>query len=436
MFQNGSPSLSPDKFQLPARFAEVCPVALAQGADNGPKAIFQRFDLLSRQLKSSLIPLAMELLPDIELAAAIRSGLVSSSLVETPLLVYASVEALVGGQCANTPNTLIYRLHRYVEIDHAHGQAWVVGSEAKDQASVLQEIEQRLVRARPSLQHVAPESDWSHDVTFEDYAKRVSAIKAELARGAIHGVNLSLGLARTTQADPFDIYRECVTANPSPYGYVLQDAGFSLIGSSPLAFMQLSDGKLHLETDAGTRPVTGDTARDAAAEADLRCSHKDAAEHQIVVDAELEALAPIAADQQIYTIVSKEIRRFSHVMHLYSAFEIALSPELDVADAIIALAPAAAVSGYPKRTALALARQLEQKERGPYGGVFGVIYSGEEADLAVVIRSMWITDGVASLRVGGKVVADSQPEMEYREALSKSRFLVNALAKAEAVAPA
>ena len=131
-----------------------------------------------------------------------------------------------------------------------------------------------------------------------------------------------------------------------------------------------------------------------------------------------------------------QVRRFSHVMHLYTVLEADLADDLGISDAILALSPVAAVSRRPKRAAAQLGRELEGGPRGPYGGIIGTVEPRTgRVDLAVVIRSLWVSDHVARLRVGGKIVAESQAEAECRECLAKSRFIVEAVAFAEAAAP-
>jgi len=426
---------TPHRLALPARFVHVNPCRLARGTGSiGPAALFQRFDLHTRRLTRSVVPLSMHKLEVQALDKDLRRHL-PATRHDAPLLVFAGVEAICGGASTRTPSALVYRLDRYVEIDHATGAIWAHGYAQPELDALVAELDARLQEGQaPRAPHDHRAPAWQQDADEHLYAARVRQVQQGLQSRGLHGAALSVGFSRATRADPFDIYEACVAANPSPYGYVLQDGDFALIGSSPLAFLQLSSGRIHLETDAGTRPVTRDAAADAAAEADLRVNPKDAIEHQVVVDAELEALAPIAGDT-VEAVVSREVRRFSHVMHLYSAFEANLSAGLDVTDAIGGLAPAAAVSGHPKRPALALGCEVEQGERGPYGGVLGLITSPRDADLAVVIRSMWIQQGIAHLRVGGKVVAGSEPAAEYREAISKSAFLVNALASAEGFRP-
>ena len=71
--------------------------------------------------------------------------------------------------------------------------------------------------------------------------------------------------------------------------------------------------------------------------------------------------------------------------------------------------------------------ELESLRRGPYGGCVGYVdYSGN-LDTAIVIRTMVIKDGEIFLRTGAGVVADSDPDFEYEECVSKARALIEAI---------
>ena len=418
--------------QLPHPLAQTDPIEIARRVEGGVRLLFQRFDLHTRRLTRSVVPLAVQPLPVAgnRWEAATRDHF-RSGQGRLPLLMFAGIEGLCGLEAAPHPAALLYRLDRYVEFDHAAGTALLHGVTPDTAAAAVGRLQSLLAKpVHPTPGEVHIDAPWQADATPTTHGQRVADIQADIASGTVKGVALSVGLSRATSVDPFDVYRACVAANPSPYGYVLHHGDFALVGSSPLAYLQLCGGTLHLETDAGTRPVGPDAVANDLAEQDLLHNPKDADEHQVVVDAELEALAPIARDGCIHTVVSRQVRRFSHVMHLYSAFQARLAEGLDAVDALVALAPAAAVSGYPKRRALAIARRVEGQARGPYGGAIGLMHSLHDADFAVVIRSLWITQGMARLRVGGKVVAQSEAAAEYAEALSKSRFLVNAVAQA------
>ena len=407
---------------------DIDPIAVARARRGSTGGLFQRFDLRTRLLQRSLVTLTAESVAGASLAAALESGMQKKRAGDyVGLLVFSGFEALVGAEGSGSPATpsfLVLGLRSYLDIDCLAGTACIVGDASPE--DLLRPQERRVDRSG-----VATARTWTQDASRADHATRVGLIQDAIRAGEAEGAVLSIGLSKPTAADPFDIYRTCVAQNPSPYGYVLSVGDFHLVGSSPLSFARIEGDRVIVETDAGTRPVTGDPHTDAVAEAELRQSAKDAAEHDVVVQAELDALRPIAAGGRIALPVSREVRRFSHVMHLYTVLEATLRDSSAVAQALMGLAPAAAVSGRPKLSAARLGLRVEGAARGPYGGFIGLIDQHDDADFAVVIRSLWILNGIASLRVGGKVVAGSDAAAEYAEALSKARFLVEAVEQAE-----
>lgn len=424
--------------------ARLDPIRAVERLGEATSFLFQRFDPVTRRLRRTVAGLEVGIIgADEDFAAALRRGepRAGPDRATSPCLVFAGFETLVGRKAvgAALPGHLILRVVEGFDIDHRMGALRLISQDPATLDVKLAALGAvgdnegmgRGASGAASRAHAAaPVDGWSADMDAAGHALRVDAVKEAVASGMVEGAVLSVGLSRPTAASPFALYRAFAAANPSPYGFVLNHGGAALVGSSPLAFLNLTGRRLHLETDAGTRPVTGDVARDAAAAEDLRENPKDAAEHRVVVEAEREALATIARNGRVDRVVDREVRRFSHVMHLYSALEADLSEGCDLADAILALAPAAAVSGWPKRAAAQLGYELEGASRGPYGGIVGLVEPGR-ADLAVVIRSLWLADGRASLRVGGKIVAGSSAGDEYREALAKARFLVEGVAHAE-----
>jgi anthranilate synthase component 1 len=351
-----------------------------------------------------------------------------------PILLFMDAESLNGDAAAEEgfPASVVLRLQTWLEVDHLTGQALLMSEREVDARSLLDGRLPRDAAVRHRQECARSDTDWVHDVEPSSYMKKVAEVQRALEHDRVHGAVLSIGLSRNTAADPFEIYRCIARANPSTYGYVLRLNHHALVGCSPLAFMRLSGGSVQLETDAGTRPVSGDPDLDAAAERDLRSNQKDAAEHRVVVDAELEAMTAIARDGQVDIPVRQQVRRFSHVMHLYTVLQAKLADGLSLAQIIAGLAPAAAVSGHPKRAALKIASVVEECTRGPYGGIVGLINPASgNAELAVVIRSLWLSNGLASLRVGGKIVPGSDAATEYRECLSKAIFLLEGVDCAE-----
>ena len=121
------------------------------------------------------------------------------------------------------------------------------------------------------------------------------------------------------------------------------------------------------------------------------------------------------------------VERYSHVMHLVSNVQGRLRPGLDWLDLLRATFPAGTLSGAPKVRAMEIIDELESLRRGPYGGCVGYVdYSGN-MDTAIVIRTMVVKDGEIFLRTGAGVVADSDPDFEYEECVSKARALIEAI---------
>lgn len=408
--------------------ADIDPIAVAQARRGSTGGLFQRFDLRTRLLQRTLVTLAAEAVTGTSLPEALESGMRRKRAGDyVGLLVFSGFEALVGAQGLSIGGAAFSGAGpTQLSGDRSrHCRGAYCGYSPSDEA-LLPPRHRQVARS-----DAAAEAAWTQDASQSVHAAQVGRIQGAIRAGEAEGAVLSVGLSKPTQANPFDIYRACVARNPSPYGYVLNVGDFHLVGSSPLSFARIEGDRVVVETDAGTRPVTGDAGVDAAAEAELRQSAKDAAEHDVVVQAELDALRPVATGGRIEIPISREVRRFSHVMHLYTVLEARLAESDAVAQALLALAPAAAVSGRPKLAAARLGRRVEGVERGPYGGVIGLIDWHDNADFAVVIRSLWLVNGIASLRVGGKVVAGSDPAAEYAEALSKARFLVEAVEQAE-----
>jgi anthranilate synthase component 1 len=127
------------------------------------------------------------------------------------------------------------------------------------------------------------------------------------------------------------------------------------------------------------------------------------------------------------------IERYSHVMHIVSNVIGKLDEKNhDAIDALMAGFPAGTVSGAPKVRAMQIIDELEPHRRGPYAGAVGYVdYSGN-MDTCIALRTIVIPEAKAAakaayLQAGAGIVADSQPEMEWKETLNKARGLLKAI---------
>ena len=125
------------------------------------------------------------------------------------------------------------------------------------------------------------------------------------------------------------------------------------------------------------------------------------------------------------------IERYSHVMHLVSTIEGKLRPELTGVDALRACFPAGTLSGAPKVRAMEIIEELEPSRRGTYGGaVLYADFSGN-LDSCIAIRSLLARNGKGSIQAGAGIVADSVPELEYKESMNKARAVLRAIERAQ-----
>src|SRR5271156_2951813 len=121
------------------------------------------------------------------------------------------------------------------------------------------------------------------------------------------------------------------------------------------------------------------------------------------------------------------VERYSHVMHLVSALEGRLRPELNAMDAFAACFPAGTLSGAPKVRAMQIIEELEPARRGVYGG--SVLYAdfAGNLDSCIAIRTLLMKGKKAHLQAGAGIVADSDPQREFEETENKSRAVLRAV---------
>jgi anthranilate synthase component 1 len=233
--------------------------------------------------------------------------------------------------------------------------------------------------------------------------------------------------------DPFLAYRYLRALNPAPYLYFLHCDDIHVLGSSPEILVRVEEGEVTLRPIAGTRPRGADADRDAALAAELAADPKERAEHLMLVDLGRNDVGRVAEFGSVRLTAFMTIERYSHVMHLVSEVRGRLRPELDAVAALVACFPAGTVSGAPKVRAMQIIDELEPTRRGPYAGAVGYVgWGARTLDTAIAIRTCVIRGGRAWVQAGAGIVADSDPEAEWRETEAKARAVVIALALARA----
>lgn len=277
----------------------------------------------------------------------------------------------------------------------------------------------------------AASSPVSSNLSQAEFESMVSRAKDYIYAGDIIQVVLSQRLTKPTRAHPFAIYRALRSINPSPYMYYLHLGNIDIVGASPELLVQVEDGIISNHPIAGTRPRGRDTSQDLALEEELKTDEKERAEHIMLVDLGRNDIGRVSEPGTVEVTQLMDVERYSHVMHLVSHVQGKLRAGVPPLDALRACFPAGTVSGAPKIRAMEIIAELEPDKRGPYAGAVGYFDFSGNLDTAIAIRTIVISNGVAYVQAGCGIVADSIPESEYQESLSKAQALLTAIEKAE-----
>jgi para-aminobenzoate synthetase component 1 len=240
--------------------------------------------------------------------------------------------------------------------------------------------------------------------------------------GDIYQVNLSVAQQVPVRESPWAIYQRLRTINPSPWMGYADFGDWQLISGSPELLVAVRDGRAHAQPIAGTRKKTGDAAHDDAMRAELRTDRKEAAEHVMLVDLARNDLGRVARYGTVRVTALGRTEEYSHVMHLVSDVEADLVPGTEPLALFRAMFPGGTITGAPKIRAMEIIAELEPVARGMYTGALGWWEDGA-GQWNILIRSAVVRGSAAVIQAGAGIVADSEPEREWKESLRKAAAL-------------
>jgi len=278
------------------------------------------------------------------------------------------------------------------------------------------------LRGCPSAE-IKPESNFSRD----EYLAVVERCKQYIRAGDIVQVVPSQRWHLPLPCDPFDIYRALRTINPSPYMFYFKGRDLHLAGSSPEVLVKLIGGKITVRPIAGTRRRGRTIEEDKALERELLSDPKERAEHIMLVDLGRNDVGRVSRYGTVRVTDLMVIERYSHVMHIVSNVEGQIRSDCDAFDVLRACFPAGTLTGAPKIRAMEIIEEVEPQRRGPYGGAMGYISFDGNLDTCITIRTVVVKGNNVYVQAGGGVVADSIPELEYKETENKARGLMRAI---------
>ena len=265
--------------------------------------------------------------------------------------------------------------------------------------------------------------------THRGYLDAVARVREYIVAGDIFQANLSQRFEGPLDEPPFALYRRLRQHNPAPFAAYLGFDDMAVLSASPERFLRLDGDRRSIETRPikGTRPRGLGPMHDAALGRALAESQKDRAENVMIVDLLRNDLSRVCRPGTVRVPELFALEHHPTVHHLVSTVVGELEPGADAADVIRAAFPGGSITGAPKVRAMEIIAELEPTQRAVYCGSIGYISATGAMDTSIVIRTCLALRGQIYFQAGGGIVADSDPELEYRETLDKARGLIETL---------
>jgi len=337
-----------------------------------------------------------------------------------------------------TPDILLLQCEELAVIDNLSGKLYLIVYAEPAQPEAYANAKKRLRELKEALKYsvaapqVKPSQSHPAQRSFvkADYLAAVDRAKELIAAGDFMQVQVGQRISKRYTESPLSLYRALRSLNPSPYMYYYHFGDFHVVGASPEILVRqehTEEGqKVIIRPLAGTRPRGATPEKDKATEAELLADPKELAEHVMLIDLARNDIGRIAKIGSVKVTEAFVVERYSHVMHIVSNVEGLLNDGMTNMDVLKATFPAGTLTGAPKVHAMELIDQLEPVKRGIYGGACGYLSYAGDMDVAIAIRTAIIKDQTLHVQAAAGVVADSVPEMEWRETEHKARALLRA----------
>lgn len=280
---------------------------------------------------------------------------------------------------------------------------------------------------------------FSPSLGYTEYLERFNRLQEAVLSGDVYQMNLTIPLKATLQREIPSTYlfQHLCSVNGGQFSALcIIDENRSILSLSPERLAKwsgrlgdLCHQKRIIETAPikGTRPRRSDPCADESERQELISSEKDAAEHVMILDLERNDLGQICESGSVEVIVDREARRYATVHHLVSVIRGELSPHNGLLEILAAIFPGGSVTGAPKMRSMELIRHLESGARGIYCGALGYLDPCGGGDLNLPIRTLLRDRQDLIYHAGGGIVADSDPQEEWRELWVKTGGVESAL---------
>ena len=341
-----------------------------------------------------------------------------------------------------TPDIMLLQCEEVAVIDNLSGKLYLIVYANPGEAEAYSKAKKRVRQLKEQLRYsvsvprIRAGESYPAERSFAkaDYLRAVDEAKEMIAAGDFMQVQVGQRIHKRYTESPLSLYRALRSLNPSPYMYYYHFGDFQVVGASPEILVRQEQveyeggvgQKITIRPLAGTRPRASTPEKDKATEHELVNDPKERAEHVMLIDLARNDIGRIAKTGSVKVTEAFAVERYSHVMHIVSNVEGILKDGMTSMDVLKATFPAGTLSGAPKVHAMEVIDQLEPVKRGIYGGACGYLSYAGDMDLAIAIRTGVIKDGMLYVQAAAGVVADSVPELEWKETEHKARAMLRA----------
>lgn len=382
--------------------------------------------------------------PPIEDLPIYTGGLVGYFGYDTVRYVEKKVRDSAPPETVHTPDILLMVSNDVMVFDSVKGKIHLITHVDPHSEAALDEANARLDEMVSMMQGDVPrevrdptpgpaihEEDFTSSYGEAQFKEDVERIKRYIVDGDVMQVVLSQRMSVTMEADPLNLYRALRSLNPSPYMYFMDLEDFQIVSSSPEILARLDHDEVTVRPLAGTRRRGRDESDDKAMEAELLGDPKEIAEHLMLIDLGRNDIGRVCRIGSVEVTEMMVVERYAHVMHIASNVHGVLDEGYTAMDLLRATLPVGTLSGAPKVRSLEIIDELEPEKRGIFGGAVGYLSWNGNMDTAIAIRTAIVKDHRLYIQAGAGVVADSVPELEWKETINKARSIFQAAAMAE-----
>jgi para-aminobenzoate synthetase len=335
------------------------------------------------------------------------------------------------------PDSILLFPDRFLAFDHTRSRAYMLclagRGESRSVRRWFEETEERLRHA----ESLAPEPGhssrrrlaWRLEDSRPEYLRKIGCCLEAIRAGESYQVCLTNRLRCRTQTDPLSVYRLLRRASPAPYSAFLRLGGVAIACSSPERFLKIdAAGRVESKPIKGTCPRGRTPEEDARLRESLASDAKNRSENLMIVDLVRNDLSKVCRTGSVQVAKLMDIETYATVHHMVSTVRGRLRPGATAVDCLRACFPGGSMTGAPKLRTMEIIDTLEESARGVYSGCLGYLGLDGSADLNIVIRTAVFRSGQVTVGTGGAIVALSDPEEEFDEAMLKARAVVEAVA--------